>query len=133
MVMAKRFSQTKGPSQRQLRAGELIRHTLAEILQREELREPALQGVSITISEVRVSPDLKQATAYAAPLGGGDQGDVIKALNKASPYLRGLLGKKINLKYTPAVKFSSDDTFAEAEKIDALLASPNVARDLPET
>ncbi len=130
--MAKRFSQKKGPSQRQLRAGELIRHTLAEILQREELREPTLKGLSITISEVRVSPDLKQATVYAAPLGGGDQVEVIAALNKVSPFLRGVLGKKINLKFTPALKFASDDTFAEAEKIDALLASPNVIRDLSE-
>ena len=130
--MAKRFSQNKGPSQRQLRAGELIRHALAEIFQREELREPSLHGVSITISEVRVSPDLKNATAYAAPLGGGDQGDVITALNKVAPFLRGALGKKINLKFTPSLKFASDDTFAEAQKIDALLASPNVARDLSE-
>lgn len=128
--MTKRFSQKKGPTQRQLRAGELIRHALAEILQREELREPALQGVSITVSEVRVSPDLKQATAYATPLGGGDQGDVITALNKVAPYLRGVLGKKIALKFTPALKFASDETFAEAEKIDSLLARPDVARDL---
>ncbi len=130
--MPKRFNNSKGPSQRQLRAGELIRHTLAEILQREEMRDPSLQGVSITISEVRVSPDLKQATAYAAPLGGGDQGEVIGALNKVAPYLRGVLGKKIALKFTPALKFASDETFAEAEKIDALLASPDVARDLSE-
>lgn len=128
--MAKRFSHNKGPSQRQLRAGELIRHALAEIMQREDLREPALQGVSITIAEVRVSPDLKQATAFAAPLGGGDQKQVVTALNKVAPYLRGILGKKIDLKYTPALRFQSDETFAEAEKIDALLARPDVARDL---
>jgi len=128
--MAKRFSSSKGPSQRQLRAGEVIRHALVEIIQRETWREPALQGVSVTVSEVRVSPDLKNATAYASPLGGGDEGEVVGALNKVAPYLRKLLGAKIELKYTPALLFLSDDTFAEAQKIDALLARPDVARDL---
>jgi len=127
-----RFSSKKGPSQRQLRAGELIRHALVEIMQRESLREPDLQGVSITLSEVRVSPDLKQASVYAAPLGGGRQREVIAALNKVAPFLRGLLGKKIDLKFTPALTFRSDETFAEAEKIDALLSRPDVARDLRE-
>ena len=130
--MANRFSHKKGPSQRQLRAGELIRHALAEIMQRENLREPALQGVSITVSEVRVSPDLKQATAYAAPLGGGGEKEVVDALNRVAPYLRGLLGKKIAMKFTPALKFRRDETFAEAQKIDALLARSDVARDLAE-
>lgn len=128
--MANRFSRSKGPSQRQLRAGELIRHALVELLQRESFREPALEGVSVTVSEVRVSPDLKQATAYAAPLGGARQAEVIDALNRVAPYLRGLLGKKIEMKFTPALAFKSDDTFAEAQKIDALLARPDVARDL---
>lgn len=130
--MANRFSRSKGPSQRQLRAGELIRHALVELLQRESFREPALEGVSVTVSEVRVSPDLKQATAYAAPLGGTRQAEVIDALNRVAPYLRGLLGKKIAMKFTPALAFRSDDTFAEAQKIDALLARPDVARDLDE-
>jgi len=130
--MGNRLSKKKGPSQRQLRAGEVIRHVLVEILQRENLREPALERVSITVSEVRVSPDLKQASVYAAPLGGGRQSEVIEALNKIAPYLRGVLGKKVDLKYTPALKFMSDETFAEAQRIDALLARPEVARDLPE-
>jgi len=128
--MSKRFSSSKGPSQRQLRAGELIRHALAEILQREPLRDPALDGVSVTVTEVRVSPDLKNARVFAAPLGGGDQAAIIAALNRVGPYLRGLLGKKVQLKFTPSLQFVSDDTFAEAEKIDALLARPDVARDL---
>ena len=128
--MTKRFSNTKGPSQRQLRAGELIRHALVEIIQRESLREPALDGVSVTVSEVRVSPDLKQANVYAAPLGGDNQDEVITALNKVAPYLRGLLGKKIDMKFTPALNFRSDDTFAEAQRVDALLARPDVVRDL---
>ena len=128
--MPNRFSKSKGPSQRQLRAGELIRHALVEILQREDLRDPELAGVSVTVSEVRVSPDLKQATAFAAPLGGAHQPEVIDALNRVAPYLRGLLGKKIAMKFTPNIKFKSDDTFAEAERIDALLSRPDVARDL---
>lgn len=125
-----RFSSKKGPSQRQLRAGELIRHALSEILQREPLRDPALAGVSITVSEVRVTPDLKQASVYAVPLGGGAEDETVKALNRVAPYLRGLLGKKIELKFTPELKFRCDETFAEAQKIDALLARPDVARDL---
>lgn len=128
--MGKRFTSAKGPSQRQLRAGELIRHALVEILQREGFREPALQGVSVTVSEVRVSPDLKNASVFAAPLGGSHQPEVIDALNHASPHIRGLLGKKIDLKFTPALKFLSDETFAEAQKIDAILSRPEVARDL---
>ncbi len=128
--MTNRFSSKKGPSQRQLRAGELIRHSLAEILQREGLRDPALAGVSVTISEVRVSPDLKQARIYAIPLGGGDVAATIAALNRTSPFLRGLLGKKIQLKFTPALTFMEDETFAEAQKIDTLLSRPEVARDL---
>jgi ribosome-binding factor A len=130
--MAKRFSKTKDPSQRQLRAGELIRHALVEIFQREGFREPALQGVSVTVSEVRVSPDLKNASVFAAPLGGDRQGEVVDALNHAAPRIRGMLGKKIDMKFTPALKFLSDDTFAEAQRIDALLARPDVARDLGE-
>ena len=129
-AMSNRFSSKKGPSQRQLRAGELIRHALAEILQREPLRDPALAGVSVTISEVRVTPDLKKARIYAVPLGGGDEAGVIAGLNRTAAYLRGLLGKKIDLKSTPALKFMTAETFAEAQKIDSLLARPEVARDL---
>lgn len=131
-LMSSRFSSTKGPSQRQLRAGELIRHALVEIMQRESLRDPALDGVSVTVSEVRVSPDLKQATVYASPLGGAAEGEVVEALNKVAPYLRGLLGRAIDMKFTPALKFRRDEVFTEAQKIDALLARPDVARDLGE-
>ncbi|MBY0421893.1 MAG: 30S ribosome-binding factor RbfA [Parvularculaceae bacterium] len=129
-----RFSSSKGPSQRQLRAGELVRHALAEILQREDLREPALRGLSITVSEVRTSPDLKQATAFVTPLGGGAKGAdvpaVVAALNRVAPHLRGHLGKKIDMKFTPALKFLADESFDEAQKIEALLHRPEVARDL---
>lgn len=128
--MSRRFSNDKGPSQRQLRAGEVIRHALVEILQREPLREPALSDVSITVSEVRISPDLKQARVYATPLGGGDEAEVIAALNRTGPYLRSLLGKKIQMKFTPELLFMRDETFGEAQKIEELLARPDVARDL---
>lgn len=129
--MANRFSSNKkAPSQRQLRAGELIRHALVEILQRETLRDPALEGVSVTVSEVRLSPDLKQATVYASPLGGGGEAEVVDGLNRVAPYLRGLLGRAIDMKFTPALKFRRDEAFAEARKIEELLARPDVARDL---
>ena len=133
--MAKRFtSAPKGPSQRQLRAGELIRHALVEILQREDLREPELQNRSITVSEVRPSPDLKQATVFCAPLGAsfseGGAADVVAALNRSAPHLRHLLAQKVELKFIPALKFRSDESFAEARRIDELLSRPEVKRDL---
>ncbi|MEM9705230.1 MAG: 30S ribosome-binding factor RbfA [Pseudomonadota bacterium] len=134
--MAKRFAKNSGPSQRQLRAGELIRHALVEIFAREELRDPALAGVSLTVSEVRAAPDLKQATVFCAPLGVTLEGGVsahqpmIDALNKAGPQLRYLLGKRVDLKFTPALKFRLDESFDEAGRVDELLASPSVSRDL---
>lgn len=128
--MSRSHHSAKGPTQRQLRAGEVIRHALVDILQREELRDEALVNISVTISEVRVSPDLKNASCFAAPLGGGNQADVVAGLNRLSSYLRGLLGKKIDLKHTPTLKFLSDDTFMEAERIDRILTTPKVAQDL---
>lgn len=128
--MSHRNSPGKPPSQRQLRAGELIRHAVVEILQRENLREPGLSGVSITVSEVRASPDLRHASVFCTPLGGGDAAAVIAALNRAAPHIRHLLGGKIDLRYTPDLKFLADESFAEARRIDELLASPAVARDL---
>ena len=132
-LMSKRVNKTKGPSQRQLRAGELIRHALVELLQRESFREPALDGVSVTISEVRCSPDLRNASCFAAPLGGDHQADVIDALNKTAPYLRHLLGQKIEMKFTPTLVFESDETYAEAQRINTLLTQPKVAQDLKKT
>jgi ribosome-binding factor A len=120
----------KPPSQRQLRAGELIRHALMDILSREEFDDPALQGKSITITEVRCSPDLKHATAFAAPLGGEDMGPTIEALNRAAGFLRGRLSKEIDMRYTPQVRFIADDSYDEARRIDQLLASERVRRDL---
>lgn len=128
--MSKRHTSTSGPSQRQLRAGELIRHALVDLLQHEEFRDPVLRDISITVSEVRASPDLKQATVYCTPLGGVATPEIITALNKVGPHLRGLLGRKIEMKFTPELRFRQDETFAEAERIDQLLATPKVAKDL---
>lgn len=126
----------RGPSQRQLRAGELIRHTLVDILTREDLRDPLLVNTSITISEVRTTPDLKQADVYCMPLGGKqaglDEKAIISALNTVAPYLRSLLAKQIDMKYTPQLNFRKDESFDEASRIEALLARPDVARDLEE-
>jgi ribosome-binding factor A len=132
--MSGRGAPSKGPSQRQLRAGELVRHALVEIFQREDLRDPALAGLSITVGEVRMTPDLKQATAFIAPLGASidteRHPEIVAALNRAAPHLRRLLGGRIDMKFTPTLIFRPDESFAEARRIDELLASPAVARDL---
>lgn len=120
----------KPPSQRQLRAGELIRHALMDILAREEFNDPALHGKSITITEVRISPDLKNATAFAAPLGGTEMKPVVDALNRAAGFLRGRLSREIDMRYTPNVRFIPDDSYDEARRIEELLASERVRRDL---
>ena len=119
-----------GPSQRQLRAGELIRHALVDILREQDINDPDLAGVSVTVSEVRMTSDLKHAICFVAPLGGGHAREVVKALNRHAKFLRGLLGHNIEMRFTPALKFLPDESFAEARRIDELLASPEVARDL---
>lgn len=119
--MSKRFTSDRGPSQRQLRAGELVRHALVDILAREEFQDPALKGVSVTVSEVRPSPDLRQATVFCAPLGGGDAAAMAKALNRAAGHLRGLLGREITMKFTPRLTFEPDLSFDEAARMGALL------------
>lgn len=124
------MSKNKAPSQRQLKAGELIRRALAEIIAREHLRDPDLQGVSVTVSEVRSSPDLKHAIVFAAPLGGGDAEKVIAALNRAKSFLRGRLGKEMEMKSTPALRFMLDTTFETAKDMQELLSRPEVKRDL---
>jgi ribosome-binding factor A len=120
----------KPPTQRQLRAGELIRHALTDILAREEFDDPALHGKSITITEVRISPDLKNATAFSAPLGGDDMAKTIEALNRVAGFLRGRLSREIDMRFTPILRFISDDSYDEARRIDQLLASERVRRDL---
>jgi ribosome-binding factor A len=127
--MAQR-SKSTDRSQRQLRVGETVRHVLVEILQRDQLRDPDIVGRSITVTEVQVSPDLRNATAYCMPLGGEDDEKVIIALNKSAKFLRGQMGQGLSMKYTPELKFKLDETFAEADHIGDLLKSPDVARDL---
>ena len=119
-----------GPSQRQLRAGELVRHALAEILREEELQEPALAGVSVTVTEVRVSPDLKHAVCFVEPLGGAHAGEVVAALNRSAKFLRGRLGHAIEMRFTPDLRFVHDQSFDEAEHMNRLFSDPRVKRDL---
>ncbi len=119
-----------GPSQRQLRAAELVRHALVEILAREDLRDPGLRGVSVTVGEVRASPDLKHMTAFVSSLGPSDPRGVADGLTRIAPFLRGRLAKAIDLRFTPELHFQADISYDEARHIDELLASPVVARDL---
>ncbi len=119
-----------GPSQRQLRAGELVRHALAEILREEELQDPALQAVSVTVTEVRMSPDLRHAVCFVEPLGGGHAAEVVDGLNRVARFLRGRLGRQVELKFTPDLKFVHDPSFDEAARMNRLFASPEVRRDL---
>jgi ribosome-binding factor A len=119
-----------GPSQRQLRVGEEIRHALARILTEGDLRDPELQGVSITVSEVRPSPDMRNATAFVTPLGGENAEAIAAALNRASRFLRGRVAQAVHLRNTPALSFLVDRSFDEAEHVGALLRDERVARDL---
>lgn len=119
-----------GPSQRQLRAAELVRHALVDIVQREELRDQDLKGAYITIGEVRASPDLKHMTVFVSSLGPGDPQLIANGLTRVSSFLRGRLARSIALKFTPELHFQPDISFDEARHIDELLASPEVARDL---
>src|SRR5262245_29130994 len=117
-------------SPRQLRVGEEIRHVLAAILGRGELRDPELAGVSITVSEVRMSPDLRHANAFVMPLGGGDSARIVKALVRAAPFLRGEIARAMRLRHAPDVHFVADTSFDEASRIDSLLRLPEVQRDV---
>lgn len=119
-----------GPSQRQLRAAELVRHALVEIVAREDLRDPDLQGASITIGEVRASPDLKHMTVFVTPLGGGDAAPLLAALKRATPFLRGQVAKAVRTKYAPDLVFRADTTIDAAARIEALFHAPEVQRDL---
>jgi ribosome-binding factor A len=120
----------KGPSQRALRAGELIRHALAEILARGGVHDPVIEAHLITIPEVRMSPDLRLATIYVMPLGGHDEKDVLAALDRNKRYLRSEIAHRINLKFAPDIRFRIDARFEEAERIERLLRSPQVRQDL---
>jgi len=120
----------RGVSQRQLRVSEEIRHALADVLERGDLRDPGLSGLSITVTEVRISPDLRNATAFIMPLGGGEVEPVVEALRRARPYLRRQIAKAVQLRNVPDLQFIADASFDAAGRVDALLADPRVARDL---
>lgn len=129
--MAKRsHSGPRPPSQRQLRVGELIRHALAEMLQRGDIHDEVLASHIVTIPEVKLSPDLKLATVYVVPLGGKDERPVIEALTRHKRFIRAEVAHRINLKFAPELRFFRDETFDEAERITRLLHSEKVMRDL---
>jgi ribosome-binding factor A len=117
-------------SQRQPRVGELIRHAMAEMLSRGEVHDPVIEGHMITIPEVRMTADLKLATIYVMPLGGKDVNEVIKALNDNKRFLRGEIAHRVNLKFAPDIRFRADERFDEAERIEKLLRTPAVRRDI---
>ena len=121
---------SRAPSQRQLKVGELIRHALAEIFVRGEVMDEVVSKHSLTVPEVRMTPDLKLATAYVMPLGGGDADEVVAHLEKHKRFLRGEMAKRVNLKFMPELRFKVDVSFEASSRIDQLLASPQVARDL---
>jgi ribosome-binding factor A len=123
-------SSSNGPSQRQLRVGEVLRHALSDILRETDIRDAGLEGVSITITQVKPSGDMRHATVFCEPLGGRNADTVIAALNRHKGFLRGQLGHAITLKFTPELRFVEDTSFAEADRIGRILKSEKVARDL---
>ena len=130
-AMAKnKFHDGPGPSQRQLRVGELIRRTLAEVLARGDVHDPELNRMSITVGEVRTSPDLRIATAYVLPLGGKGQEDVVALLARNKSELRRMVGKKLALKFSPDLRFRLDDTFDRMDDTRRMFAQDDVRRDV---
>lgn len=120
----------RGRSQRQLRVGEELRHRLAAAFERGLLHDPALDGVVLTVTEVKVSPDLTNATCFVVRLGGGDMAEVLKALNHAAGFLRHLVSEELGLRVSPRLSFALDRSFDEASRVEAILRHPKVARDL---
>ncbi|HWK39574.1 MAG TPA: 30S ribosome-binding factor RbfA [Hyphomicrobium sp.] len=129
VTRSKKSGGSAPPSQRQLRVGELIRHKLAEMLSRSEVHDDVIASHVVTIPEVRLSPDLKLATAYVVTLGDAGTDAVIEALNRNKKYIRGEVARTVNLKFAPDLRFRRDETFDEASRIDALLASSKVRQD----
>lgn len=127
-----------GPSQRQLRAGELIRHALVDVLREEDIHDAAMEGVSVTVTQVRLSPDLKHATCFVEPLGAGLEtaptaghvDEILKALNAHARFLRGALGRRLDMKFTPDLKFRHDESFDAASRMDRLFDDPRVRADI---
>ncbi len=124
------FNESRGPSQRQLRVGEVIRRALSEVLMRGDLHDPDLAHVSITVSEVRISPDLKVATAFVLPLGGVNVSEVLEALNRNKAELRRAVNKAVTLKFSPELRFLEDTSFDQMDRTRTLLAAEEVRRDL---
>ena len=122
--------QSAGGSPRQLRVGELIRHELAGMLSRGDIHDPVIEAHMITVPEVRMSPDLRLATIYIVPLGGRNEQDVLAALDRNKRYMRGEIARRVNLKFAPEIRFRIDERFDEAERIEKLLRTPVVQRDL---
>src|SRR4030081_1070960 len=130
MKRERQSNSAPGGSQRQLRVGETVRHAIADILSQGSVHDPDLDGHIITVPEVRMSPDLKLATIYVMPLGARDTGHVIAALERNKKFLRGEVARRVNLKFAPDVRFRVDERFDEAERIEKLLRTPAVQRDL---
>ncbi|MDP1730626.1 MAG: 30S ribosome-binding factor RbfA [Devosia sp.] len=128
--MKRESHKPSGPTQRMLRVGELVRHALAGLFARGEIEDPVLSGAVITVPEVRMTPDLKLANAYVMPLGGQRAAEIVEALNRHRKFIRGRIAPELDLKFAPEVKFFVDDTFDEFGRIDALLRSERVQRDL---
>ena len=128
--MSRDHHKPAGPTQRMLRVGELVRHALAGLFSRDEIEDPVLEGKVITVPEVRMTPDLKLANAYVMPLGGEGAAEVVDALNRNKRFIRGRIAPELDLKFAPDIKFFIDDTFEAYGRIDALLKSDRVQRDL---
>lgn len=129
-MSSKSSAKTAGPSQRQLRVAEMIRHKVADLLTRGDIHDDVIASHVITIPEVRLTPDLRLATVYVIPLGGFDARPVLEALDANKRYIRGEIARAVNLKFAPDIRFRLDETFDEAARIDRLLDSPEVRRDI---
>jgi ribosome-binding factor A len=121
------------PSARQLRVGEEVRHGLARIFERHELRDPALVDATLTVTEVRMSPDLKHATVFVMPLAGAHAPETLAGLKRGAPYLRGLVAREVPLRFTPTLSFMLDESFDHAHRINEILHRPEVQRDVTES
>jgi ribosome-binding factor A len=130
MARQQQRDSSPGDSQRQLRVGELIRHELAGMLARGDIHDPVVEAHMITVPEVRMSPDLRLATIYIMPLGGRDEKEVLDAFDRNKRYVRGVIARRVNLKFAPDIRFRIDERFDEAERIEKLLRTPVVQRDL---
>jgi ribosome-binding factor A len=128
--MPRKNSAKSGPSQRQLRVGEAIRHAIVRVLREGNIRDPELDGALVTVTEVRASPDLKHASAFVTPLGGGESKAMVKALNRAAPYIRSVVAREVQLRTAPEIHFQADTSYEQASRIDSLLRQPTVQRDV---